>query len=182
MDLCCFKNSFAASLRFLYLSSSSNILEAVIPPKGPAGRGMCPRQPQCGCEFFSSKKEQFCLMGCLCQSLPWQLSWYWNPGMRWGKYFSVFPSLGDLFPSSFAWRNMPLRAATLMLLLKPATDTPSDSLTHAHTHSFFIPQITMQRVEKAGAPIHNCHFPKGASQNVNRYCKGLRGASVLKCA
>ena len=65
------------------------ILEAEMPSQGPAGRGMSPSQPQIGCEFLSSQKEQFCLLGYSCQCLPWQLSWYCTPGRRQGKYFSV---------------------------------------------------------------------------------------------
>lgn len=43
--------------------------------------------------------------------------------------------ISQCFPSFSTWRNKPLRAVTLMLLLKAAIDTPSDSITHAGTHT-----------------------------------------------
>lgn len=142
---------------------------------GPAGRGRRPSQLQSGCEFHSSKKEQFCLMGCPCQCLPWQLSWYWNPGMLWGKCFSVSQPKGPA-PSSSTWKNMPLRAATLMLLLKAATDTPSDSITHACTHTpSLIPQITMHKAEEGECSSLQLPFSQRGSQNVNRCLQGFGG-------
>lgn len=74
----CFKDSNAVSLRFSSLSSSSNILEAAIPPTRPAGRGLYPRPKSASewCEFprFKSRNS---VTGFLCQGpkvSPWQLS------------------------------------------------------------------------------------------------------------
>lgn len=47
-QIACFMDSNSASLKFLSLESSSNILEAGIPPTGPAGRGLSPSQSQSG--------------------------------------------------------------------------------------------------------------------------------------
>lgn len=47
----------------------------------------------------------------------------------WHAAGEIFPC----FPSFCTWRDMPLRAAVLKLLLKAAIDTPGDSVTRAGT-------------------------------------------------
>lgn len=64
----CFKDSNSVSLRFSSLPSSSNILEAGIPPTGSAGRGLYPRpKPTSECCKFPISKRRNSVTGVLCQ-------------------------------------------------------------------------------------------------------------------
>lgn len=171
-DLHCFKDSFSRSLRFFNLSSSSDILEAEIPTEGPAGRGMCPSQPQSGCEFLSSKKEQFCLMGCLCQCLPWQRSWSWNPGMLQGKYFSASQPWGPA-PSFSSWKNMPLSCHINAVTESSHWHPKWQHNTCMHTHA--LPQNHSAESWRDECSSQHLPFPKGVPRMLISICRGLQG-------
>lgn len=162
-DLHCFTDSFSGPLRFLYLSSSSDILEAEIPSKGPAGRGMCPSQPQSGCEFLGSKKEQLSDG----PSMPMLTLATFSVVEPWHAVVEIFQCFSALGTCSILLHLE--KYATQSCHINAATDTPSDSMTPVCTHTFsLIPKITVQKVEEGDCSSLQLPFPQGCFQNVDR--------------
>lgn len=72
-DLHCFTDSFSGPLRFLYLSSSSDILKLRFLQRDQLGEACAQASLRVGVNSSVPKRSN-CLMGCPCQCLLWQLS------------------------------------------------------------------------------------------------------------
>ena len=97
----------------------------------------------------------------------------------WHAAGEIFPC----FPSFCTWRDMPLRAAVLKLLLKAAINTPGDSVTRAGTLTPLLSSKSQcRKLRGVRAPAFSLHFPWGAPRTLVCVAGagGWRGGSLVK--